>query len=235
MTSSTQQLAGRKILFATVSGDRHIHPLTGLAQYLQHAGCDVRWYASKCYTQLFQQLMIYSYPLKRAKDVNSRNINDMLPERKNISNKAARMNFDMLHYFILPATKYYEDIRDIRDIFAFDMMITDWMFSAGPIVRNKLHIPVLTFGDTAVRKYAPENGTIHKLLGAIQLTFAAFIADKILFRQPFRVYKEICNRYGIQQKGNNFSDSIALHADRVLQAADSPVVNAGYVAELLKI
>jgi hypothetical protein len=179
--------------------------------------------------------MIYSYPLNRAKDVNSRNINDMLPERKNIRNKAARINFDMLHYFILPATKYYEDIRDIRDIFPFDMMITDWMFSAGPIVRNKLHIPVLTFGATSDSKAIPVTGIIHKWLSTIQLILAAFIADKILFRQPFRVYNEICSRYGIQQKGNNFSDSIALHADRVLQADDSPLVNAGYVAELLKI
>ncbi|TWV98975.1 glycosyltransferase family 1 protein [Chitinophaga pinensis] len=235
MTSSTQQLAGRKILFATVSGDKYIHPLTGLAKYLQHAGCDVRWYASKCYTQLFHQLMIYNYPLKRANDINSRNINDMLPERKNISNEAARMNFDMLHYFILPATKYYEDIRDIRDIFPFDMVITDCMFSAGPIVRNKLHIPVLTFGATSAGKEIRATNIIHKWLSAVQLTLASFIADKILFNKPFRVYRDICSRYGIQQKGNNFSDSIALHADRVLQADDPLMVNAGYVAELLKI
>ncbi|ACU59666.1 glycosyltransferase family protein [Chitinophaga pinensis] len=235
MTSSTQQLAGSKILFATVSGDRYIHPLTGFAQYLQHAGCDVRWYASKCYTQLFHQLMIYSYPLKRAKDVNSRNIDDMLPERKNISNETARMNFDMLHYFILPATKYYEDIRDIRDIFPFDIMITDGMFSAGPIVRNKLQIPVLTFGATAVRDEIPKTGIVHKWRSVIQLTLATFMADKILFNQPFRAYKDICRRYGVQQKGNNFSDSIALHADKVLQADAPLTVNAGYVAELLKI
>lgn len=235
MTSSITQLAGRKILFATVSGDKHIHPLTGLAKYLQEAGCDVRWYASKCYTQLFHQLMIYNYPLKRARDINSRNINDMLPERKNIVNKAARLNFDLLHYFILPATKYYEDIRDIRNIFPFDIMITDWMFSAGPIVRNKLHIPVMTFGTGSAGSETPANGIADKWIKAMQLALACFIADKILFSQSFRTYKDICRRYGIQQKGSNFSDSIALHADRVLQADDPHTVNAGYVAELLKI
>lgn len=42
----TDQLKGKKILFANVPADGNFSPLTGLAKYFQEAGADVRWYAS---------------------------------------------------------------------------------------------------------------------------------------------------------------------------------------------
>lgn len=40
------RFAGKKILFATVAGEKHVDPLTGLAEHLQKKGCDIKWYTA---------------------------------------------------------------------------------------------------------------------------------------------------------------------------------------------
>lgn len=55
----------RKILFATVPGEGHITPLTGLAVHLKNAGYEVRWYTSVTGEEKIKKLQIPPFPLKK--------------------------------------------------------------------------------------------------------------------------------------------------------------------------
>lgn len=224
MTSDMQGLAGKKILFATVSGDRHINPLTGLAKYLQDAGCDVRWYASKHYTPKFQQLSIYHYPLQRAKDFNCCNINDVFPERARITGTFDKITYDQINVLALPATRYFEDIQDIRVTFPFDVMIVDNMFTAAPIVREKLKVPVVAIGVVPLPAsskdlppygmgIAPSTGPAARIKQAL----LRFMSNQILLKKASRVYEEIFESFGMRYKVLNILDSIVRYTDLVLQ------------------
>jgi len=224
MTSDVLGLAGRKVLFATVSGDRHIYPLTGLAKYLQDAGCDVRWYASKYYTTKFQQLSIYHYPLQRATDFNCYNIDEVFPERARISGTFDKINYDLINVLTLPAIRHVEDIQDIRQTFPFDIMIVDNMFTAAPIVREILKVPVVAVGVVPLTASSvdlppygmgipPSTGTA----GRIRQAILRFLSNRVLLKKASRVYEEIFEKYGISYKVVNILDSIVKHTDLVLQ------------------
>ena len=224
MSSSIEQLAGKKVLFATISTDGHIDPLTGLAKHLQEAGCDVRWYASKHYTTKFQQLYIYHYTPKKHKDVNSRNVNEIHPERARVKGRIAKLNFDMINIFALPAARHFEDIRYIYETFPFDIIIVDIMFTAAPLVREILGIPVIAIGVvplTEASKDLPPYGLgmipSPNLLGRLKQHILRFMTDKILLKRSFKVYEQVFRKYGIRSKGVNMFDSIVKNADLVLQ------------------
>lgn len=224
MTSSIGQLAGKKVLFATISTDAHIYPLTGLAKYLQDSGCDVRWYASKHYTSKFHQLRIYHYTPKKHKDVHGRNVNEIHPERTRIRGRIAKLSYDMINIFALPAVKHFEDIRYIHETFPFDIMIVDTMFTAAPIIREVLGIPVIAVGVVPLTEASsdlPPYGLgmtpSYNLPGRFVQAILRFMTDKFLLKKPFKVYEQVCRKYGVRNKGANILDSIVKNADLVLQ------------------
>ncbi len=112
---------GTKVLFACFPVDGHFNPLTGLAKYLISIGCDVRWYASKFFTERLDKLDIPYYLFNKAKEVDITRIDEAFPERKKIKGKVAKLNFDMINCFIMRAPEYYEDVKAIYDNeFRFD-------------------------------------------------------------------------------------------------------------------
>ena len=70
--TSNNQLAGRRILVATVPQDGHFNPLTGLAKYLQTLDCDVRWYTGLAYADRVRQLDLPYLPFQEAKRLRKR-------------------------------------------------------------------------------------------------------------------------------------------------------------------
>ncbi|SHM84904.1 glycosyltransferase [Chitinophaga sp. CF418] len=224
MTSSFEQLAGKKVLFATISTDAHIDPLTGLAKYLQDWGCDVRWYASKYYTTKFHQLYIYHYTPGKHRDVHDENADEMHPDRTLIRDRVAKLNYDMLNILAKPAATHFENIRRIYEVFPFDIMIVDNMFTAAPIVRKILGVPVIAIGVVPLAEASrdlPPYGLgmtpSHHLLGRLKQAALRFLTDKILFKESYKAYEQIFRKYGIRNKGANLLDSIVKNADLVLQ------------------
>jgi UDP:flavonoid glycosyltransferase YjiC (YdhE family) len=224
MTSSIEQLAGKKVLFATISADDHINPLTGFAKHLQDSGCDVRWYASKRYTTKFHELFIYHYTPIKQKDINSGNVNEVHPERARITGRLAKLNFDMLNIFAKPAAKHFENIRYIYEAFRFDILIVDTLFTAAPIIREILGVPVIAVGVvplTESSRDVPPYGLgmtpSFNPLGRLKQAILRFMTDKVLFKKPFKAYEQIFRKYGITNKGINMLDIVVKNADLVLQ------------------
>jgi MGT family glycosyltransferase len=141
-----EALKGKKILFATVPSDGHISPLTGLAKYLQEAGCDVRWYTSRIFEDKLKRLSIPHYIFTKAFDINPVNLDYIFPERKYIFDQPEKLNFDLINIFAKRSPEYYSDIKTIYRSFPFDLMISDSMFSAIPFVKAKMNIPVISVG-----------------------------------------------------------------------------------------
>jgi MGT family glycosyltransferase len=145
-TEIRQQVAGKRVLFATIPADGHVNPLTGFAKYLQQAGCDVRWYTSAIYADKLLQLAIPHYAFEQARDINGQNLDAELPERKMIDDPAEKLDFDSIHLYCNRAPEYYRDLQEIHQLFPFELLIADNAFSASPLVRHGLGIPVVVIG-----------------------------------------------------------------------------------------
>jgi len=139
-------LAGKKYLFATIAADGHFNPLTGLAKYLLESGCEVRWYTSSIYQERLDKMGIPLYPFLKAPEVNHTNLDDVMPERRTITDAGEKANLDLLNVFIKPGPTNFSDIVDIMKDFPFDALIVDNMFPGTPYASAKLNVPVVAIG-----------------------------------------------------------------------------------------
>jgi len=217
--------SGKRILFATVPGDGHFNPLTGLAVQLQYLGHDVRWYTSPIYAEKLKKLLIPHYSFKKALDVNGENVEQLFPERKNIKGMIKKLCFDLINGFILRSTEYFEDIREIHGGFPFDMVICDCMFMAIPFIKEKLHIPVISIGVLPLteksKDLAPAGLGLkpsNTFLGRRKQDMLRFIADKILFSKPNKVMASLLNQHGIIVEGSNAFDMLIRKSTLLLQS-----------------
>ena len=214
----------RKILFATVPADGHINPLTGLAVHWRNLGHDVRWYTSPCYADKISKLQIPFYPLKRAKDI-SGDPNELFPARTKLKGKIEKLNHDLSNVFVLRGPEYFEDIKEIRETFAFDAIVCDCAFTAVPYLVGKLRVPVLSIGVlplVASSKdlfpmglgLAPSN----TFWGRRKQDALRLLADRILFRKPNRLMASLLNQYELEMQGANLFDDLVQRATFVLQS-----------------
>src|SRR4051812_13538877 len=137
---------GAKILFASMAGDGHFNPLTGLALHLKQQGFDVRWYVGNAYADKLRKLGIPHFPQRKALDITVDNINDLLPERATIKSGITKLKFDLVQFFIKRAPDFYADIQDLYKVFPFELMVADITFTAIPYVKEKMNIPVIGIG-----------------------------------------------------------------------------------------
>ncbi len=96
-------------------------------------GADVRWYSSEIFNKKLEQLGIPHYPFVKALEVNTENMEEVFPARKNYTDPAQKLNFDLVEIFAKRSEEYYEDLQDIYAEFPFDVVIADCMFSAIPL------------------------------------------------------------------------------------------------------
>jgi UDP:flavonoid glycosyltransferase YjiC (YdhE family) len=217
-------MSPKKILFACAPFDGHFSPLTGLAIFLKNQGHDVRWYAQSFYADKLRRLKIHHYPFVIADQINQVSLEEVFPERKKISNKIKKINFDIQNVFVKQGPHYFEDIFNINEEFNFDLLIADTVFTGIPYVKELLDKPVFAIGvlplSETSRDLAPAGLGItpsKSFLGKLKQDILRFVAKKILFGESNRLSQETMREYGIGS--NNFLfDEIIQRSTLVLQS-----------------
>ncbi len=217
---------GTKVLFANFPGDGHFNPLTGLAVHLKNMGCDVRWYTSPYYREKIERMNIPFYGFKKAVDVGSHNDIDLsFPDRKNHKSQIAKLKFDLVHAFILRSPEYFEDLREIRKEFCFEVMIADITFGAIPFVREKMHVPVIAVSIVPLpetSKDLPPYGLgitpTSGIAGKIKHWVLRTLSNKMIFSKPTKIMGEILASYGIEAGKANIFDILIQKSTLVLQS-----------------
>ena len=218
-------LKGKRILFACVPGDGHFNPLTGLAMHLRSLGCDVRWYSSMAYAKKLSRLSIPFYPFTKAKDVPADRIDEIFPERKQITNQVKKLVFDMTHFFILRSTEYLADIKDINSDWPVDALVADCVFSAIPFIKKELNIPVIAVGVLPLiqtsKDLAPSGLGMepsYSFFGKVKQELLKTVANKVLFKKPNQLFFSLMDRYNIPSSDPNAFDALVTGATLFLQS-----------------
>ena len=221
----TTQQAGRKILFASFPADGHFNPLTGLAVHLKQLGYDVRWYSSRSYTEKLRKLGIPQYVFKKALDVEGNDFDKVFPERTRKKSQLAKLNFDMIHAFIMRGPEYYADLLDIHNDFPFELMIADCTFTGITFVKDKMNIPVMSIGvlplvETSRDLAPPGLGMTpsYTPMGRLKQSVLRFVADEVLFGKPNRVMRKLLDKYYIPHNGENIFDLMVKKSTLFLQS-----------------
>jgi MGT family glycosyltransferase len=218
-------LKGKKILFANFPSDGHFNPLTSLAIYLKEQGCDVRWYSSRYYKDRIEKFNIPFYPFIQALDWSKDTLGQVFPGRTAIKNKVARLNYAMINVFIKRSTEYLADICQIYQCFPFDVLIADNCFTAIPLVKEKLGVPVIAIGVIPLAetsKDLPPMGLgltpANNFFGKRKQDLQRFIAGKILFRKANQLMKGILKEHGIHTRFSNIFDLLTKSSTLLLQS-----------------
>jgi MGT family glycosyltransferase len=215
----------KKILFACIPADGHFNPMTGIAMELKNRGHDIRWYASKIFAEKLKKLDTLHYPFKRALEVNQFNADELFPERKKLKAGVSKLKFDLKHFFIYRAPEYFEDIREIKQSFPFDVFVCDAAFTAGKLVKEKLSVPAVGIGIVPVMSTSidlPPYGLgltpDHSVAGRIKQRMLRFAAKNILFKESSREYNKILKSYGLQPERILIFDIPTQRSDIFLQS-----------------
>lgn len=218
-------MQAKKILFASIAADGHFNPMTGMAMELKSQGHDVRWYTSKIFGEKLKKLEIPHYPFKRALELNQFNADELFPQRKKLKAGVSRLKFDLKHFFIYRAPEYFEDIKEIKDSFPFDVFVCDAAFTAGKLVKDILHVPSVAIGIIPVMstsKDLPPYGLgltpDNSFLGRMKQGVLRFVAKNILFKESTSEYNKILQRYGLEPENRIIFDIPALRSDVFIQS-----------------
>ena len=221
----TNEGAGRKILFANFPADGHFNPLTGLAVHLKQLGYDVRWYTSRSYAGKLNKLGIPHFPFKKAVDVEGNNFDEVFPERKKKKSQLAKLNFDMIHAFILRGPEYYADLLEIHSSFPFELLVADCTFTGIPFVKDKMNIPVMSIGVLPLvetSKDLPPAGLgmtpSYTPAGRLKQSFLRFFADQVLFGKPNRTLRRLLDKFYVPHNGENIFDLMVKKSTLFLQS-----------------
>ncbi|GAA4323996.1 glycosyltransferase [Mucilaginibacter gynuensis] len=218
------QLSGKKILFATMSADGHINPLTGLACFLLSWGCDVRWYTSELYRNKIEKLDIPFFPYNHAPDINGTNVDKVFPERKTITDVGAKANFDMKNIFAEMASGAYKDIQEIHEFFQFDIVIADSAFTAIPLIRHGLQKPVIAIGIIPLAEESvdlgpfgpglcpPANEEQRNEYAGLRQVF-----NNIVFKEAIDTYSAILEKHHVPHQKTMIFDAVIRQANLYLQ------------------
>ena len=219
-----EELAGRKILFASFPADGHVNPLTGLAVYLKNLGCDVRWYTGSVYAGKIGRLGIPFYPFTKALDISADNADQLFPERAKINSKIKKLNFDLVNGFIMRAPENLEDIKDIHREFPFEIIIADVMFMAAPLVRAHFKVPFLSIGVMPNMENScdlPPQGLgmepSYTWAGKLKQRILRFMTTQVLFRPSDRLLNKVYKEHGIDSSDRFLFGRIMGEADIHLQ------------------
>jgi MGT family glycosyltransferase len=222
---NTEALIGKKILFASMPAEGHVNPLTGLAKYLQAQGCDVRWYTGSSYAPKMAKLGIPLFPFRKAVEVTGANLEELLPDREKIKGQVKKLVYDMIHVFIRQAPKFIDDMQEIHKEFPFDVVVAECTFTAIPIIKKVLKVPVVGIGIvplTETSRDLPPMGLgmtpSVTFTGRLRQRFLRFFTNEVLFRKANAAIYEILDSYGIPHNRSNVFDIAVKASDLYLQS-----------------
>ncbi|UYQ94603.1 glycosyltransferase [Chitinophaga horti] len=215
----------KKILFANMAADGHFNPLTGIAAWLRDQGHDVRWYTSKFYEEKIQRMNIPTYRYKRALEVSAENMDEVFPDREENKGKLAKLKYDMKNFFILRGPEFAEDIKEIYEEFAFDVLVADILFVGAPLVREALNVPTVIIGVCPLMESSrdlPPTGMgmvpASNFLGRVQHQLLRWFARKVIFKEVGDFMNEVYARYGIAPVKGVLFDGWMQKSDLLLQS-----------------
>ncbi|HZH37239.1 MAG TPA: glycosyltransferase [Flavisolibacter sp.] len=216
---------GTKILFANTPADGHFNPLTGIAFHLKSIGCDVRWYTAERYRTKIENLGISFYPLQRVVDFFADKAMLNTPERNKRKSPISRLNFDIINVFILRGAEFYEDIKDIRENFPFDLVVADVSFTGIPFIADLMQVPVVSVGIFPLAntsKDLPPSGfgmtPATDTFSRVKQAFLRKLARNFLFAASEKVLKREFDRYGISSDNEFLFDVLYTKSTLVLQS-----------------
>ena len=132
-----------KILMASLAIDGHFNPLTGIGMRLQANGHDVRWYTGSRYESKLAELGIPHFPFRHAIEHTPENLNQLYAERALLKGPRAA-SFDAEKIFASNVGHFFDDIRDIRAEFPFDILLEDGAVYVQRLVTEILGVPVVS-------------------------------------------------------------------------------------------
>jgi UDP:flavonoid glycosyltransferase YjiC (YdhE family) len=215
----------KKILFANMPYDGHFNPLSGIAMQLKSLGHDVRWYSGSIFEEKIKRMDIPYYPFKKALDFHQHNVDEVFPERVRIKGSVGKLKYDLKTAFILRSSEFFEDIRDINEVWDFDMLISDIAFTGMPFVKEKLNKIAVSVGvyplTESSRDLPPAGLAMHPssgFLGRLKQDFLRMVADQLLFREAASLYASLFRQYGLTPAKGNIFDVLGKRTDLLLQS-----------------
>lgn len=213
-----------KILMVSMAIDGHFNPLTGIAKRLQGNGHDVAWYTGARYQSKLAELGIPHFPFQRAVEHTPANLNELYPERARLKGPRAA-SFDAKKVFASDVGHFFEDIRDLRDSFGFDVVVDDGAVYVQRLVTEVLTVPVISViaishmqRDPLVPPlffgFQPAKGWP----GRLRDSAVKLLADQLVSGPAKRLYAQILADYGITMgKRELLTDEPYLHSAVVIQ------------------
>jgi UDP:flavonoid glycosyltransferase YjiC (YdhE family) len=215
----------KKILFASIAFDGHFNPLTGLAVHLKSLGYDVRWYTGNTYADKLRRLDVPHYPFRQAREITPHNLHEVFPELTHIKSQVGKLQFSMKHLFVGQTEGHFADIERIYHDFPFDVLVSDMLFTASLLVKERLKVPLVGVGisplsSTSVDLPPPGLGLppAEGFLGRRKGAFLRFVTKNVIFREANRAYNQVLRRYGVAPVTGVFVDALIERSDRYLQS-----------------
>jgi UDP:flavonoid glycosyltransferase YjiC (YdhE family) len=195
-----------------------------LALHLKSLGYEIGWYVGAAYEAKVRSMGIQYFPQREALDITADNIDEYYPERATTKSGIAKLCFDLEHFFIRRMPGFYTDIQEVHQEFPFDLMIAEMTFTAIPLVKEKMKIPVIAVGiipNAETSKDLPPMGLgmtpSTSALGRLKQAGLRWLADNVLMRKPLKVLDELLAAEGMKRDGNLF-DSMYRKSTLILQS-----------------
>jgi UDP:flavonoid glycosyltransferase YjiC (YdhE family) len=214
-----------RILLASLAIDGHFNPLTGIGKRLQASGHDVRWHTGSRYESKLAELGIPHFPFRRAVQHTPENLNELYPERAVLKGPRAAA-FDGEKLFASNVGNFFDDMRDIRAEFPFDLLLEDGAVYVQRLVTEILGIPVVSViainnmqRDPLVPPLffglKPAAGP----LGRLRDRALKVVSDKLVTASAQRLYASILADYGLNVGLDNlFTDEPYAVSAAVIQS-----------------
>jgi UDP:flavonoid glycosyltransferase YjiC (YdhE family) len=214
-----------RILLASLAIDGHFNPLTGIGKRLQANGHDVRWYTGSRYESKLAELGIPHFPFRRAVEHTPENLNELYPERAVLKGPRAA-SFDGEKVFASNVGNFFDDIRDLRADFPFDVLLEDGAVYVQRLVTEILGVPVVSV--VAINNMQrdpllpplffglkPASGP----LGRLRDRALKVVSDKLVAAPAKRLYTSILADYGLALDADNlFTDEPYAVSAAVIQS-----------------
>ena len=117
------------ILLASTPILGHINPVISLGKILRAAGHDVLFTTGSVFRDRVEAAGLAFHPLEGAADLDTRDVDALYPERKELEPGLPRLNFDLNRTFVDVIPAQYSTLRTILNFFPADIIVGDTIFT----------------------------------------------------------------------------------------------------------